>query len=197
MISQTYIFFGPSGCGKGTQAKLLRQVLKEKDPDRDILYIETGQKFRDLAETGSFTAQKIKEMMQRGDLAPVFIPIWAWTEELVKNVVTGDEHMIFDGMSRRLVEANVLDSALKFYGRQNPTIVSFEVSDEWAKKLMRGRGRMDDTEEEMDKRLAWYKENTLPAIEYFKNDPDYKFVSINGEQGVEEVHNEILQKLGL
>lgn len=196
MQPQTFIFFGPSGCGKGTQAKLLQDELKNKDPERNIIYIETGQKFRELAEGNSFTAQKVKELMAKGGLAPVFLPIWIWTEMMMENI-TGNEHLFMDGMSRRLVEANVLDSALKFYERKNLTIISFEVSDEWATKLMKGRGRADDTDEEIKSRLAWYKENTMPAVEYFKNDPDYKFISINGEQTIEEVHREVMEKVGL
>lgn len=196
MQPQTFIFFGPSGCGKGTQAGLLQEELKKRDPERNVVYIETGQKFREIAEGDSLTAQKIKELMTKGGLAPVFLPIWIWAGMMMENL-TGNEHLFMDGMARRLVEANVLDSALKFYERKNLTVISFEVSDEWAKKLMRGRGRADDTDEEMNKRLAWYKENTVPAIEYFKNDPDYKFISIDGEHSIEEVHKEIMQKVGL
>lgn len=196
MSPQTYIFFGPSGSGKGTQAKLLMEELKKRDPERNIFHIEAGKKFRELSQENSFTAKKVEEIMQKGGLAPVFLPIWAWTEEL-KNNVTGNEHLFFDGVSRRLVEANVLDSALKFYQRENLIVISIECSDEWAIKLMKGRGRADDTEEEMKKRLSWYKENTIPAIEYFKNDPDYKFIPINGEQTIEAVHQEIMEKVGL
>jgi len=196
MQPQTFIFFGPSGSGKGTQAELLQEELKKKDPERKILYIETGQKFRELAQGDSLTANEIKKVLKEGGLMPVFLPIWIWTGYLMDNL-TGDEHIFFDGVSRRLVEANVLDSALKFYERKNLTVVSIECSDEWAIKLMKGRGRADDMEEEIKKRLAWYKENTAPAIEYFKNDPDYKFISINGEQTIEEVHKEIMEKVGL
>lgn len=196
MQPQTFIFFGPSGCGKGTQAKLLMEELKKKDPERNIIYIETGSKFREIAQGDSFTSQKVKELIGSGGLAPVFLPIWIWTGMMMKNL-TGNEHLFMDGMSRRLVEANVLDSALKFYERKNPTIISFEVSDEWAIKLMKGRGRADDADEEMNKRLAWYKENTVPAIEYFKNDPDYRFITINGEHTIEEVHQELMEKVGL
>ena len=46
MNPQTFVFIGRSGCGKGTQAKLLQDVLKEKNPDQEIFYIETGANFR-------------------------------------------------------------------------------------------------------------------------------------------------------
>lgn len=193
---QTFIFFGPSGSGKGTQAKLLQEEIKKMDPERKILYIETGSKLRELAQADNLTGREIKKLLEGGELAPVFLPIWVWTEELMHKL-TGDEHLFFDGVSRRLVEANVLDSALKFYERKDLNIISIECSDEWAIKLMKGRGRSDDTEEEMKKRLAWYRENTVPAIEYFRNDPDYRFISIDGEHTIEEVHEQIMQKLGL
>lgn len=196
MQPQTIIFFGPSGSGKGTQAKLLQKVLEEKNPERKILYIETGKRFRELAEGDSFTSKEIKKIVERGELLPEFLPIWVWTGLMMENI-TGDEHIFMDGLSRQPKEAPVLDSAIKFYKRQNPLVISIEVSDEWATKLLKGRGRNDDTDEEIKKRLAWYKENVVPAIEYFKNNPDYKFISINGEQSIEEVHQEIMEKVGL
>jgi len=197
MQPQTFIFFGPSGCGKGTQAKLLADELKKKDQQRNILYIETGKKFRELAEGNSLTAKDVKEnILGKGNLAPIFLPIWIWAGLMIENM-TGDEHLFLDGVSRRFEEAYVLDSALKFYERQNPTVISFEVSDEWATKLMKGRGRADDTNEEIKNRLSWYKENTMPAVEYFKNNPDYRFIAIDGEQTIEEVHKEVMEKVGL
>ena len=195
MNPQTYIFFGPSGAGKGTQAKLLIDKLKEKD-SREVLYIETGQKFREFSTEASFTAKRAKEVMSSGGLLPEFLPIWIWTESLIKHV-SGDEHMILDGLSRRVHEAPILDSAMKFYKRESPIILALDVTREWAKDKMMGRGRMDDNENEVEKRIAWYYENVLPAMEFFKNDPYYRFISINGEQTIEDVHKEILEKIGL
>jgi len=195
MTPQTFIFFGPSGSGKGTQARLLQEEIKKRDPERNILYIETGKRFRELAEGDSFTAQKIREIIQSGGLLPEFLPIWVWTGFMIENI-TGNEHIFMDGLSRQPKEAPVLDSAIKFYKRENPTIISIECSYEWATKLLKKRGRGDDTDEEIKKRLAWYKENVVPAIEYFKNDPYYKFISINGEHSIEEVHQDIMQKVG-
>jgi adenylate kinase len=196
MQPQTFIFFGPSGSGKGTQAKLLQEELAQKDPERKILYIETGQKFRELAKGDSFTAQKIKEVIESGGLLPEFLPVWVWTGIMIDNI-TGDEHIFMDGLSRQPKEAPVLDSAIRFYKRENPTVISIEVSDEWATKLLKNRGRSDDNDEEIKKRLEWYNKNVMPAIEFFKGNPYYRFISINGEQTIEEVHQEVMAKVGL
>lgn len=196
MTPQTFIFFGPSGSGKGTQAKLLQEEIKKRDPEHNILYIETGQKFRELAQGDSFTAQEIKKVIESGGLLPEFLPVWVWTGIMIENI-KGDEHIFTDGLSRQPKEAPVLDSAMKFYGRLNPKVISIEVSDEWATKLLKGRGRSDDNDEEINKRLGWYKENVVPAIEYFKNNDYYQFITIDGEHTIEEVHQDIMQKVGL
>ena len=196
MTPQTFIFFGPSGSGKGTQAKLLQAELEKRDPERKILYIETGKKLREMAESNSFTAKEIKKILENGNLAPIFLPIWIWTGFMMENV-TGNEHIFMDGMSRRIEEAYVLDSAIKFYKRENPIVISLNVSDKWATERLLDRGRDDDIDGEIKKRLNWYKESVVPAIEYFKNNSYYKFISINGEQTIEEVHKEIMEKVNL
>jgi hypothetical protein len=48
MKLQTFIFIGRSGCGKGTQVALLQEYIKTRDHKRPILYIETGERFRNL-----------------------------------------------------------------------------------------------------------------------------------------------------
>ncbi len=196
MSPQTYIFFGSSGAGKGTQAKILIDYLKEKDPERRVLYVETGQRFRDLITEASFTSQRTKEIIEKGGLLPEFLPIWIWSEYFVKHV-SGDEHMVLDGLSRRVHEAPIVDSAMKFYGRENPIVISIEVSKEWAKDRLLERERGDDKAEQIEKRLEWFEHNVLPAMEYFKNNENYKFISINGEQSIEEVSKEIMSKIGL
>src|SRR3989344_2545474 len=48
MNSRAFVFFGRSGCGKGTQAELLADYLNKKG--EKVLHIETGKAFRRLAE---------------------------------------------------------------------------------------------------------------------------------------------------
>ena len=192
----TFIIFGPSGSGKGTQAHLLIDLLKKIDSERKVMYIETGQRFREFADSGSYTATLVKGVMSTGALLPEFLPIWMWTEILVHDFA-GNENIIFEGVSRREHEAPILDSAMRFYKRENPYVISINVSKEWATQRLNARGRYDDTPADIIERLNWYDKNVIPAIDFFKNDPYYKILEINGEQSIEDVHKEIVQKLGI
>lgn len=192
MQPQTFIFFGPSGSGKGTQAKLLIEEIKKRDASKEVLYIETGQKFREFMTESSFTAKETKRIIEEGGLLPEFLPIWIWTEYFVRHI-GGNEHIILDGLSRRPHEAPILDSAIKFYKRENPFVVSIELRDEIASERLRNRGRTDDNNLDIEARLKWYKDNVMPAIDYFRNNPFYKFVAVDGSRSIEEVHQDIIK----
>ncbi|HEY4515914.1 MAG TPA: nucleoside monophosphate kinase [Candidatus Paceibacterota bacterium] len=200
MQPQTFIFFGTSGSGKGTQARFLIDELKKKDPKRRTLYLETGEKLREFASKDSFTSKKAKEALDAGSLMPEFLPVWVWAQFFIDNV-KGDENVVLDGVARREHEAVIIDSVMKFYNRENPTIIFIDVSPEWAtdklEKRAKTEGREDDREEEIKRRMDWFEKNVVPAIKHFKSNPYYKFISINGEQTIEEVHQEILGKIGL
>jgi len=192
---KTFIFFGRSGSGKGTQARLLEKHLEENTRN-DALYIQTGQKFRDFTENGNYTSQLTKEILDSGGLMPEFMPIWVWSDELVNNY-TGEEHLILDGIPRRVDESPILDSALKFYKIKKPIVVYLNVSRERAFEMLKDRGREDDTDEYINSRLDWFETNSLPAIEYFKDNKDYIFLDINGNQSIADTNKEILTKAGL
>ncbi len=196
MTPQTYIFFGPSGSGKGTQANLLIEKIKQMDQERNVLYLETGGKLREFAKQESFSAKKTKEVIDSGGLMPEFLPIWIWSQFFIDNM-TGEEHLVVDGISRKLHEAWILDTALQFYGREKPVVISILVSAEWATSRLEERGRVDDKEQEIKRRMEWYEKSVKPALEHFKNNDYYKFVEVNGEQEKAEVHREIMEKIGL
>ena len=196
MQPQTFIFFGPSGSGKGKQVELLMEVLKTKDPAKNIIYVETGEKFREFIQENSFSANEVKKLLDNGELAPEFMPIYLWTRSLIENF-SGEECLIFDGTPRKIKEAEILDSALKFYKRENPIIISLEVSDKIVIERMLKRGRTDDNENDIKNRLDFYHKDVVPAINYFKNNPYYKFIAVNGERSIEEVHQDLVEKVGL
>jgi len=196
MTPQTFLFFGKSGCGKGTQAKLLTKYLSSKDPKSKIVYIETGAKLREFSQQIGLSAELTSKIMFEGGLLPSFIPIWIWTDYFVRHL-NGTEHLILDGLSRRLYEAPILDDALRFYNREKPIVISIDVSDEWSTERLMSRGRDDDSKIDAEAKLVWFKSNVVPTIQYFKENPFYKIVEINGEQAIEKVHQDILEKSGI
>lgn len=195
MNQQTFIFFGRAGSGKGTQADLIMKLLKEKDPTKKCLYLETGQKLREFIERDNHSAHLTKEVLETGGLMPPFMPIWLWTTFLVDNF-TGNEHLIFDGLCRRRYESPILDTALKFYKRNEVVVVIIDTSNEWSIQRAIARGRSDDDLPEIKKRLAWFDEEVVHAMQYFIDDPFYKIIRVNGEQTIERVHEDIVSKLG-
>jgi adenylate kinase family enzyme len=196
MKPHTFLFFGRSGSGKGTQAKLLINFLEKLELAHKVVYIETGAKLREFSEEVGLSAKQTKEVMAEGGLLPSFIPIWIWTNYFVRHL-NGDEHMILDGLSRRPYEAPILDDALQFYNREQPFVLIISVSREWAKDHLLKRGRADDSNLDIDARLDWFDTNVAPTIDYYKKKPYYRVIEINGEQPIEAVFAEILQKTGL
>lgn len=196
MTPKTILFFGRAGSGKGTQAKLLMDHLAQQDPGRKCLYLETGQKLREFIQKDNLSARLTKEVMETGGLMPPFMPVWLWTTFLVENY-TGDEHLVFDGLCRRRYESPILDTALKFYKRENVIVIILNTSNEWSIKRALDRGRSDDDLDEIKKRLEWFDTEVVSAIQYFRETPGYVILDINGEQGMEAVNKEIMDKLSL
>ena len=124
--------------------------------------------------------------------------MWLWSNIFIKNL-SGNEHLIIDGSPRTVDEAEHLGVALKFFQRGIPTVVFMKVSREWSTTRMKERAakenRADDSEESIKRRLSWYEREVLPTIERYRRDRDYRFLEVNGEQTVETVHQEILNKV--
>lgn len=195
MDFKTFIFIGRSGCGKGTQVKLLIEYLKESKEPEKIFYLQTGQHFRDFIKEEGLANKKAYEIMDSGGRQPDFLAVWIWSNAFLKNV-KNEEHLIVDGTPRSLNEARILDTAMKFYKREKPIIVYIDVSRQWSEERLLARGRADDLEiEDIRKRLDWFEDDVLPAVSFYRDNPDYDFIYIKGEQTIEEVNKEIMEKV--
>jgi adenylate kinase family enzyme len=195
MELQTFIFIGRSGCGKGTQVGLLQEYIKKQDHNRQILYIETGERFRQFIKEHSLSSRLAAEIYKTGNRQPDFIAVWMWSHLLVKKM-TGEEHVIFDGTPRSFREAQILDTAITFYSRQRPHVIYLNISRETSKARMMARRRMDDVNEEViERRLNWFESDVLPAVEYFRKYSKYNFIELDGDQPVEAVQQELRSKV--
>ncbi|MCR4279768.1 MAG: nucleoside monophosphate kinase [Candidatus Zambryskibacteria bacterium] len=190
---QTIIFIGRSGCGKGTQADLLKERIAHFDEaKRQILYVETGEHFRKFIRGESLSSKISKSIYEMDERQPDFLACWMWTNVLIDEL-EDDMHLVFDGAPRALAEAELLTSAMQFYKREKPTVIYINVSRRWSEERLLARGRKDDLNiAKIDKRLDWFERDTMPAVEYFRNNPYYRFFEVNGEQPIEKVHSEII-----
>ena len=195
MESQTFVFFGIVGSGKGTQVKLLTDFLKKKD-DKECVYAYPGNEYRKLTESGSFTGKIVKDSMTQGHLQPDFLTDAIFTNILVSSL-SPEKHLIADGYPRTLVQSKNFEEMAKFFKRENVKIIYIELSKEEAMKRNLLRGRADDTKEGIEKRFNEYVNKVVPAMNYFKGKDKYKIYTINGEQSIEDVHKDILKALSL
>jgi|SRR3989344_184815 len=191
MKHETFIFIGRSGCGKGTQAKLLEKYITNKDSSITFFHLESGQRFRDFIREKGYTNDLAQEINKEGRRQPDFLAVWMWSHLFIENL-KGNEHVLIDGTPRSLPEAQVLHTAFQFYKREKPFVINLEVSREWSERHLLARGRTDDVKDDIKNRLDWFEKDVVPAVHYYEANPDYRFVKIDGEQPIEKVHEDLV-----
>ncbi len=194
METQTVMFVGPQGSGKGTQAALTARFLSRTDSPNKVLHFETGNEFRNLTEEDTYTAQRVEETLSDGDMQPTFLATFLWTKAFIEEL-TPQKHLILDGSPRTLPEAKMLNQAFDFYHRNNLTVIHLSVSEDTTYKRLQGRGRHDDSKKAIAHRLDLYKEKTLPVVDFYKESKGYAYVQIDGEQQIKKVHKKIVSAL--
>ena len=189
------LFFGTQGAGKGTQVKMLMDLLRSKS-DQKIIHIDMGAELRALRDTGSFAGKLTGETIDAGHRMPDFMPTYLQTKKLVDNLITGEEHVIADGLARGADQTRAFDDAMRYFSRDDFQVVSIELSEESAVKRLLARGRNDDTEEGIKNRLSWYKSDVLPQLQLLR-ERGRPIHAIDGEPDMDTIHKDILAKLGL
>lgn len=178
------LVLGPQGSGKGTQAKLIAE-------EYGIPHISTGDMFRAAVAEGSELGRQVEPILARGDLVPDELTIALIRERLAAE--DAREGFVLDGFPRTLAQAEALDAMLAEIGRSLDAILFFDLPDEVARERMLGRarleGRVDDTPEAIERRLALYHEQTEPVVEHYR--ATGKLVPLHAERTIEEVFREI------
>jgi len=195
MQAKTFVFFGIVGSGKGTQAKLLGEYLKTHD-GRDTVYVSTGNEYRKIIESDTQTAQAVKVILDKGGLLPDFLTNAISVNVLVQSI-SPEKHIITDGYPRTIAQAECLEQTLEFYDRGPINVIYIELGKEEAVKRMKLRGRHDDTEEGIAKRFQEYVNNVIPSMNHLETKEKHTLHKINGEQGIEAVHADIIKALAL
>lgn len=195
-----FVFIGRSGSGKGTQALLLKEFLEKRDGVGSVFYLSTGEHMRNLIKERPELKTSVflnKKVMALGNKAPDFLTVWVWSKELIFNMKS-NQHIIFDGTPRTLLEAKLLDEAFDWYEKENLRPILVDVSPEEVRIRMLARKREDDTEEQINGRLAYFEKLVAPAIEYYRSESKNKLIVVDGNpRDVNLIHKNILKACGL
>jgi len=192
---QTSILLGPQGCGKGTQAELLKESFMRRDPKRVTVHFEMGSALRSFGNEEGYTQALLAASLKRGELQPAFLTTHVIARFFIQ-AMRGDEHLIIDGYPRSLEQFADFDSLMRFYRREALTIFWIEISDKTALARLLARGRNDDTEESIRRRLGWTRREMSSVLAKLR-ELGYRVVEINGERPIPEVAADITAALSL
>jgi adenylate kinase len=151
------VLLGPPGCGKGTQAQRLVARL-------GILHLSTGDLLRAAVAAGSELGKRAKPIMDAGRLVPDDLVIGLVEERIAQP--DASKGFLLDGFPRTVGQAEALDRALG--ARRLDCVVSYEVDDEEIVRRSLGRGRSDDTEPVVRRRLEVYRAQTQPLVARYR-----------------------------
>lgn len=216
-----FCFVGRSGCGKGTQVKLLKRKYS------GLFEIETGELFRDFSAGKSAVAQKTNKIVDSGALPPYWLSFHLWFSALLEFAKSAKmkkyRGIIFEGTPRREIEAKLMDEAVEFIFGVKPIMIYLDISEKEAysrllkrlvckkcgaplavslldKKIKKcpecggpiGR-RDDDGLNGIKHRMEFFRKNVLGVVKHYRS--QRSLVEVNGQQSVEAVFAELWQKL--
>jgi adenylate kinase len=172
-----FIFLGPPGAGKGTQAALLAAEM-------NLAHISTGEILRAAVWDQTPLGLEAQAFMDRGELVPDTLVLGLVKERLA--TLNGDtEGWILDGFPRNIAQAEALDHLLRDIHQQSDCAVNLDVPDDILIPRLLSRGRQDDTEAIVRTRLQVYRDQTAPLIDFYQN--RQHLVSVNGNAEVQDV----------
>lgn len=173
------VLIGIQGAGKSTQGKMLSAKL-------GIPYLSSGHIFRQMAKSKSTLGRWLKETLNAGVLVPDDKATDIVMEYLDKPKYKNG--FIIDGFPRTVAQAEVFTDGTE-------KVIFIDVSDKEA--LWRISGRVEDREDEtlkaIRKRIQLFHEVTSEVLDYYEKKG--QLVKVDGEQSVEEVFHETLEKL--
>lgn len=212
------VFTGAPGCGKGTQARILKDKVK-------IPHLSTGEMLRAEAAKATHLGLQLKEVLDKGGFA---------TDEMIISMVSAridepDCHngFILDGFPRTLPQAEALQELLKGKNIALDAVIEIQVPDEIIMERILGRfacmncgegyhdkfhkpkvygvcdvcghtnfyRRIDDNRETVQNRLVNYRSLTYPTIPYFEKQGLLK--TVDGTGTIPAVSKKIDEVLGI
>ncbi len=179
------VLFWAQGSGKGTQAKKLVEHFIGQ-----YRYFESGAILRALESNDNAIGSYVKVLMEQGKLLHDSLVVALFDAFYV--TLRKDQRMIVDGFPRDIPQMHsFLD---RMYRNKRELLgIWIDVPKEVAVERAMQRGRPDDTQESVERRINTYYEQTMPIIDYIQHFG--KLVKIDGTQSVDAVFADIVNAL--
>lgn len=212
-----YVFLGPPGAGKGTQAKVVASRL-------GIPQISSGDIFRENLKMKTELGERANKYIKIGELVPDDITIAMINERLSRADCAGGA--ILDGFPRTPAQAEALDRFLRENKSQIKKVPYIKVSEaELISRLTerltcRAEGhifhkrfnppkvpgvcdydgselyqREDDKPDTVKHRINVYEEQTQPLVDYYHQRS--LLIEIDGNQPIDQVTDDLVNLLEL
>jgi adenylate kinase len=208
---------GAPGAGKGTQARVLSDML-------GVPHVASGDLLRDHRQRGTDLGKAAQAFMERGDLVPDDLVVEMIVDRL--NAPDAARGALLDGFPRTVAQAEALESRLEQRGGRVRAAVYVEVPTPVLIERLAGRWicrrcpasfhtlfnppanegvcdhcqgelyqRSDDKREVVENRVNVYLRDTLPVIERYE--ARGLLQRINGDRPIQEVRSALREALGL
>ena len=159
MTAVRLVILGRQGSGKGTQAERL-------GANYGAVHVSTGNMLRAAVAAGTELGLQAKALMEVGDLVGDDLINGIVAERLTGSDVV--EHgFLLDGYPRTPDQATALEGFLAEVGTPMDAAVNLDVPVDEVTARMVARGRADDTEEAIRRRLDLYESETEPLLAWF------------------------------
>ena len=209
------VLIGAQGSGKGTQADALSQAL-------GIVHVASGDLFRKAIDQKTDLGLQAKAYIDRGELVPDDLTVAMILGRLAEPDCS--QGVLLDGFPRTIAQAQALDKGLQGIGQQIDLTIYLKVPREELLKRLSGRyicrahqhvynintrppkvagicdldgselyQRSDDVGEAVQRRLDIFFNETIQLLDYY--DHQHKLVEVNGDQSIEAVQRDLLDKI--
>jgi adenylate kinase len=212
-----FVFLGPPGVGKGTQAKKLSERF-------GLLQISTGDMLRQAVQQATPLGIQAQKYISSGALVPDEIVI-GLIQEFLKKTGSHSAGYILDGFPRTVPQAVALERMLRNEAASLDKVLSFSLDEGDLVRRLSGRRscpnchaiyhtefnppkkagvcercqtalvmREDDKPETVRERLKVYQRQTAPLLDYYRKKG--LLVDVNANGTIEEVMKRVLQTMG-
>jgi len=158
-VAGRLVILGRQGSGKGTQAIRLVDAYGP-------VHVSTGDMLRAAMAAGTELGRQARALVDAGELVGDDVVNGIVAERLAEADVV-ERGFLLDGYPRTPDQASALEGFLAESGTPLDGAVNLDVPVDEVTARMMARGRADDTEEGIRRRLDLYESETAPLLAWF------------------------------